>query len=299
MRIADYKLKKQEDMKKIAFTLIALMLLISMTACSMVVDGINTKRVTASNNYVTKEYKLTDFNKISLAGSGNVYFTQRPGTPTVSVVTSDNIAELLEVYVENNTLTIKFKKGYSINNRGKLDFTIHAENLTSMGIAGSGDFKLMNGLTTDNLKLSVAGSGNMDCNNIQCQGDVKVSIAGSGDIEAHNLKCNAMEASVAGSGNVQITGIESQQVKASISGSGDFILQGNTRQASYSIAGSGDIDAQNLVAEDVNASSSGSGDITCHAKNSIKARKTGSGSIGYKGNPSTVDIGKKDIYPIN
>jgi hypothetical protein len=49
----------------------------------------------------------------------------------------------------------------------------------------------------------------------------------------------------------------------------------------------------------VNASSSGSGDITCHAKNSIKARKTGSGSIGYKGNPSTVDIGKKDIYPIN
>ena len=30
-------------MKKIAFTLIALMLLISMTACSMVVDGINTK----------------------------------------------------------------------------------------------------------------------------------------------------------------------------------------------------------------------------------------------------------------
>ena len=182
MRIADYKLKKQEDMKKIAFTLIALMLLISMTACSMVVDGINTKRVTASNNYVTKEYKLTDFNKISLAGSGNVYFTQRPGTPTVSVVTSDNIAELLEVYVENNTLTIKFKKGYSINNRGKLDFTIHAENLTSMGIAGSGDFKLMNGLTTDNLKLSVAGSGNMDCNNIHCQGDVKVSIAGSGDI---------------------------------------------------------------------------------------------------------------------
>ena len=45
-------------MKKVAFTLIALMLLISMTACSMVVDGINTKRVTASNNYVTKEYTL-------------------------------------------------------------------------------------------------------------------------------------------------------------------------------------------------------------------------------------------------
>lgn len=283
-------------MKKLTFALFALMLTISMTACSMIVDGVNTKRVTASKNYVTKEYKVTNFDKISLAGSGNVYFTQRQGAPSVSVVTSDNLAELLEVFVEDNTLTIRFKKGYSINNRGKLDFTIQAENLTAMGIAGSGDFKMMNGLTTDKLKLSVAGSGDMDCDNIQCQGDVKISIAGSGDIEAHNLKCNDLEASIAGSGDIEITGIESQQVTASISGSGGFKMQGNTREASYSIAGSGDIDAQNLIAEDVSASSSGSGEITCHANNSIKARKSGSGSIGYKGNPTTVDTGKKGIY---
>ena len=286
-------------MRKVAFALFALMLTISMTACSMIVDGVNTKRVTASKNYVTKEFKVANFHKISLAGSGDIYFTQRPGAPSVSVVTSDNLAELLEVYVEDNTLIIKFKKGYSINNRGKLDFTIYAENLTAMGIAGSGDFKLMNGLTTDNLKLSVAGSGDMDCDNIQCQGDVKVSIAGSGEIEAQNLKCDALEASVAGSGDVEITGIEAQKVKASISGSGDFKLQGNTREASYSIAGSGDIDAQNLIAEDVSASSSGSGDITCYASQSVKASRSGSGSIGYKGNPAKVDIGKKGVYKMD
>jgi len=286
-------------MRKVTYALIALMLTLSMTACSMVVDGVNTKRVTASKNYVTKEYKVTNFDKISLAGSGDVYFTQRPGAPAVSVVTSDNIAELLEVYVENNTLNIKFKKGYSISNSGKLDFTIQAENLTAMNIAGSGDFKLTNGLTTDKLKLSVAGSGDMNCDNIQCQGDVKVSIAGSGEIDAYNLKCNALEASVAGSGDVEITGIESQEVKVSIAGSGDFKLEGKTREASYSIAGSGDIDAQNLIAEDVSASTSGSGEITCYANNSIKARKSGSGSIGYKGNPTTVDTGKKGVYKMD
>ena len=70
-------------MKKIAFTLIALMLLISMTACSMVVDGINTKRVPASNNYVTKEYKLTDFFSLYAEPGLGYFFKDGSTIPTI------------------------------------------------------------------------------------------------------------------------------------------------------------------------------------------------------------------------
>ena len=96
-------------MKTLTTILTSMMLGISLTACSINTDYvINTgKRVTASDNYVTKEIRVSDFNKISLVGSGKVYFTQQAGAPAVSVVTSDNIAELLDVYVENNTLFLR------------------------------------------------------------------------------------------------------------------------------------------------------------------------------------------------
>ena len=290
-------------MKTITAILATVLLGLSTAACTIKADGndvfsFNNKRVKASKNYVTKNFNVGNFNQINMAGSGDVYFTQRPGAPAVSVVTSDNIADLRDVYVENNTLYIKFKKGYSITNTDKLDFTIQAENLNDISLAGSGDIKLMNGLTTDKLKLSIAGSGDINCDNIQCSGDVKISLAGSGDVDSHNLQCDDLDLSLAGSGDIKIAGIQAKKVSASIAGSGDFKLQGNTKTAKYSIAGSGDIDADELLAEDVTASTSGSGEITCYASQSFKASKFGSGSIGYKGNPAEVDISKKGVYPI-
>lgn len=287
-------------MKSLTAIMTALMLGINLTACSINTNGDfgSNKRITANKNYVTKEYKVSDFNKIKLTGSGNVFFTQQAGAPAVSVVTSDNVAEILDVYVENNTLYLKIKKGYSVKNLNKLDYTINAAALNEMGIVGSGDFKLMNGLTTDQLNLSISGSGDMDCNNINCTGQMKVSITGSGDIDSKNVQCNDLRISISGSGDIGIEDINAQDVDASIAGSGDIRLSGKTAKASYGISGSGDIEAVELKAEDVSARTTGSGDITCFATQSIKASRSGSGGIGYKGNPANVDVSKKGVYPI-
>ena len=64
------------------------------------------------------------------------------------------------------------------------------------------------------------------------------------------------------------------------------------------MAGSGDLSASGLEVKSVNASVAGSGDITCHATDYLKARTTGSGSIGYKGNPKELDLPKKNIYEL-
>lgn len=285
-------------MKKLTTFFVSMMLGISLTACSMVVDGVNNQKINASKNYVTKEFKVKEFNNINLIGSGNVYFTQQPGAPAVSVVTSDNVAEILDVYVENNTLCLRIKKGYSVRFLEKLDYTVNAAALNAMNITGSGDFKLMNGLTTDNLKLSITGSGDLDCNNVNCAGDMEVSISGSGDINGDNLQSNDMSISIAGSGDIGLGNISANNVKANISGSGDIRLKGKTFKAKYFIAGSGNIAASDLLAEDVIANTSGSGDITCYASKSIEASRAGSGSIGYKGNPQKVNIGKKGVYAI-
>lgn len=254
------------------------------------------KTIKASKNYVTKDIKVDNFTGLSLAGSPDVIYTQKAGKPTLEVYTSDNIVDLLDFQVKNGTLHIGFKKGVSVS-YNKLEIRVSSETLNSVAVAGSGDILLANGLKTDNLKISVAGSGDIDANNIVCDNNLEISIAGSGDIEGSNITCNNLKTSVSGSGDMKLKNVSATSTNASIAGSGKTVFSGTTQDASYSVAGSGDLHAADLQAKRVSASVAGSGDIKCHATEFLKARTSGSGSIGYKGNPE-VDRSKKGVHKL-
>lgn len=278
-------------------TFIAIALLaFSTTACSQQhtyrSGGFGSKTVKASKNYVTKDIKVNNFTKLSVAGSPDVTYTQKSGKPTVEVYTSDNIVDLLDIRVKDNTL---FKKNVSVS-YNKLEVRVSAEKLNGIAVAGSGDVELKNGLKTDNLKISVAGSGDISGNNISCI-DLDISIAGSGDINSSDITCNDLQVSVAGSGDMKLNNVTANFTKASVAGSGTAILSGSTQEAEYSVAGSGDLFASDFVAKKASASVAGSGDIKCHATDFLKVRTSGSGSVGYKGNPE-LDYPKKGLYKL-
>ena len=240
-------------------TFIAIALLaFSTTACSQQhtyrSGGFGSKTVKASKNYVTKDIKVDNFTKLSVAGSPDVTYTQKSGKPTVEVYTSDNIVDLLDIRVKDNTLYIGFKKNVSVS-YNKLEVRVSAEKLNGIAVAGSGDIN----------------SSNITCN------DLQVSVAGSGDMKLNNVTANFTRASVAGSGTA--------------------ILSGSTQEAEYSVAGSGDLLASDFVAKKASASVAGSGDIKCHATDFLKVRTSGSGSVGYKGNPE-LDYPKKGLYKL-
>lgn len=203
-------------MKTLTAIIVSGIFALSATACTCNSGLFGGKTVKASRNYVTKNIKVDNFTGLNLAGSPNVTYTQKAGKPEVEVYTSDNIVDLLDINVVNNTLNIKFKKGVSVS-YNKLEIRVSSETLNNISVAGSGNVKLANGLKTDNLKVSVAGSG--------------------------------------------------------------------------------DLFASDLQAKRVSASVSGSGDIKCHATDFLKARTSGSGNIGYKGNPE-LDFPKKGLYKL-
>ena len=278
----------------IAFSIFTL----SVTACShnhTYSSGLfGGKTIKASKNYVTKNIKVDNFTGLNLAGSPDVTYTQKAGKPTVEVYTSDNIVDLLDINVVNNTLNIKFKKGVNVS-YNKLEIRISSETLNNISVAGSGNVTLANGLKTNQLKMSVAGSGDINANNIACTNELSISIAGSGDIQGSNITCTNLKTSVAGSGDLKLNNVSATE--ASVAGSGTAILTGTTQEASYRVAGSGDLFASDLQAKRVSASVSGSGDIKCHATDFLKARTSGSGDIGYKGNPE-LDFPKKGLYKL-
>lgn len=277
-------------------TFIAIALLaFSTTACSQQhtyrSGGFGSKTVKASKNYVTKDIKVDNFTKLSVAGSPDVTYTQKSGKPTVEVYTSDNIVDLLDIHVKDNTLYIGFKKNVSVS-YNKLEVRVSAEKLNGIAVAGSGDVELKNGLKTDNLKIAVAGSGDISGNSISCT-DLDISIAGSGDINSSDITCNDLQVSVAGSGDMKLNNVTANFTRASVAGSGTAILSGSTQEAE----GSGDLLASDFVAKKASASVAGSGDIKCHATDFLKVRTSGSGSVGYKGNPE-LDYPKKGLYKL-
>ena len=130
-------------MKSISISSFAAILLIwTITACSP------SNRVTGSNNYITKQIKVEKFNGLQLTGGPDVIYKQAQGKPSVEVYGQDNIVELLDIYVQNNSLTVKFKNNTSIQNRGKLEIRVSGPALNRIALSGSGDIKLVNGIQT-------------------------------------------------------------------------------------------------------------------------------------------------------
>ena len=245
----------------------------------------NGKTVKASKNYVTKDIRVDNFTKINLAGSPDVIYTQKNGKPQVKIYTSDNIINLLDVNVKNGVLNIGFKKGTSVS-YNKLEIRISSETLNGVSIAGSGDIALTNGLKTDFFKMAIAGSGDIKANNISCTNNLGSDIA-----------CTNLKASVAGSGDIKLKNIVAINTQASVAGSGTAELTGTTQEATYSVAGSGDLYASDFQAKRASANVTGSGDIKCHVTDFLKVRTSGSGSVGYKGNPE-LDYPKKGLYKL-
>lgn len=288
-------------MKNLATFASIILLAFSTTACSQFRHTEHTgsfggKTVKASNNYVTKDIKVDNFTGINLKGSPDVIFTQKAGKPKVEVYTSDNVVDLLEIKVMNGTLNIGFKKGVNVS-YNKLEIRVSSETLDQIGVSGSGDFVLANGLKTNHLRIAVAGSGDIDADNIVCANNLEVSIAGSGDIQSNSITCNNLKASIAGSGDMGLKNITANNAEASIAGSGKAILSGTVQEVNYRISGSGDLSGADFQAKRVSASISGSGSIKCYATEFLKARTSGSGSIGYKGNPE-VDFPKKGLHKL-
>lgn len=255
------------------------------------------KEVNASKNYVTKQIKVSDFDQIAVSGSLDVTYTQQSGKPKVEIYTSDNIVDLLDIYVKNGKLNLGFKKNVKVS-YNKLEIRVTSEDLNAVNVAGSGDFKFTNGLKTDQLKMNVAGSGDITASNIQCSQEFTANVAGSGDIECKQLKAADMDISVAGSGDLKIENALVTSANASVAGSGTVKISGNADKANYSVAGSGDLYANDFKVQNISASVAGSGDIKCHAVEHLKARVSGSGTIGYKGNPELDYPEKKKVYKL-
>ena len=193
--------------------------------------------VKASKNYVTKEIKIEPYTHIKLTGSPDVVFSQKPGNPHLEIHTSDNIVDLLDIHVQEETLYIGFKKGVSVS-YDKLNIRTSSPNLSQVTVTGSGRVEIADKLNAEELALQVTGSGDIFAKQTSCKG-CYLSVTGSGDISLQGNAQNALY-EVTGSGDLSATELRTKNVTAKVTGSGDIRCHASEELKAH-VTGSGDI----------------------------------------------------------
>ncbi|MFD1615137.1 head GIN domain-containing protein [Gelatiniphilus marinus] len=142
---------------------------------------------TSRNKTIKITIPFEDINKVSLAGSGDLW--------------NENVINVTNLDV-------------ALAGSGDIDLNVKTTSITG-SVAGSGDLTIKG--STNNLKAKVAGSGDFHGFDLQAN-NTEVSVAGSGDAEVVSIQ--NLKARVAGSGDIEYKGNpEKKDTKVAGSGS--------------------------------------------------------------------------------
>ncbi len=230
------KTKPGVKMRKI-FT--ALLVIISM------IGFISCKTIKGKGDVITQTRNVGNFSGISLCIDGDVYFTT-DSIIRCEVQAQENIADIIETYVEGSRLIIKYKNHYTAGKHEPVKFIISAPAVNDFDISGSGSIYISNTINSSNAKFNISGSGNLN---------------------AAALISTFINANISGSGSITVS-------------------SGSSTTETLTISGSGNMDFLGVVAENVVANISGSGNMQVHATHSLDITLSGSGNISYRGTPS-------------
>ncbi|TDM06326.1 MAG: hypothetical protein C4K60_17230 [Ideonella sp. MAG2] len=211
--------------------------------------------IKGSGKVVDQPRTVAAFSKLRLDGPFTV--EAKPGPQhQVNVRADDNLAELIEVVVEADTLVVRGKPKSNWRTSSPVLVQVTFAQLQAAELRGSGDLNIRS-LQAERFSAAVAGSGDLRIEGARLGGLV-ASLAGSGDLNATGSAQN-VEANVAGSGDMDLSKLQARHSKVNLAGSGDVSVHA-AESVDVNIAGSGDVQVWGKPAK-VNRTVQGSGDI--------------------------------------
>ncbi|MCL2727557.1 MAG: DUF2807 domain-containing protein, partial [Bacteroidales bacterium] len=172
------------------------------------------------------------FEKINCESSAEVHFYASDEYRTVITVDS-NLEEFAEVFVRNNTLHIRPKRGHS-SIFTKFIVEVYSPTVKEVSLSGSG--KMYGTVECNSFTAKITGSGKIAIDGVAK--DAHITISGSGKFDSADFNIKRATVTISGSGVANIW--VDDNLKANISGSGRINYRGEPKIDS-SITGSGRI----------------------------------------------------------
>lgn len=211
--------------------------------------------VSGNGKVVTKDVKTESYDIIEVDGSMDVELTEGE-EGNIQITAEENIIDLIEITVKDNTLYIDTKDGFGFSTNQGIKIKVPVQEISKVKLNGSGDITSSTKLSGQKIEAVLDGSGDITLEldtkttiaSLDGSGDIVLTGAttdltceldGSGDINTQNLKAANVIANLDGSGDIEVYAGES--IKAEVDGSGDITYKGDPEKVIVKEDGAGDI----------------------------------------------------------
>ena len=237
-----------------ALTLIALVLLLSIPACNVTINGDwESETVRGSGVVVEENRTLGGISGIELAMPGTLYI-EVGGSESLRIEAEDNLMEYIQTNVRAGRLAIETRQGINLRTTRPINYYLTIDELNSIVISSSGD---------------------VEAGDLQSE-SFSVTISSSGNISIDSLDSTSLHVEISSSGNLEILGGQVRQQTITISSSGEYRAEDLASiEADVSITSSGT--ATIRVSDRLNGRLSSSGNIYYIGNPEVNVRTTSSG----------------------
>jgi len=237
-----------------------------------VTDFDDSEVIHGNGDRVTVYREISDFERISIMGLGDVKITQDKDY-SLSITVENNLLEYIQTDIEEGTLILGYdpeRARYKDLRPSKdISFEISVPYLSGIAIYGSADVQ-SEALEVDRFSIDVYGSGDFSVGNMTCQ-RMSIDVFGVGEIEIDDLMAETLSVSIPGKGTIKLAGEVNKQ-EIDLPGFGNYL-------------------ARNLKSQTATVRIPGLGDAKIWVTDELYAEITGGGNIHYYGNPRIYHLG--------
>jgi hypothetical protein len=215
--------------------------------------------------------KLPNFTSIRVSNAIELFISQSNKTEVAVSAKSDEYRNRIITEVVGGTLIIRMANNSSWWKWGNEDYRIKAyvsvNDLFSLICSGATNTKIVNGLSSEKLKINLSGASDL-------KGDIKagtllVDLSGASNFKG-TVNANAL--SVKGSGACDFEA----------SGSGDDLI--------VDVSGASSVKMYDYLVKGASVDASGASSVKLNVSGMLKPHATGASSIDYKGNATIKEM---------
>jgi len=210
----------------------------------------------------------------------------RGSTESLMIEADDELMPYVRSEVRNGVLHLFVDKSIQEKKIKTLKAFIVMKNLDRLSLSGTCKLTANDLFTPDTFKGSCSGVSNMTVNINTGQLDIDASGVSKIQLKA-NVNGNA-QLDVSGTSKIQAE-LKANHVKIRSSGVSSVDLSGSATDVIIGASGTSKANAEKFTVRTATVESSGTSKITVNVVETLKARSSGSSSVGYKGSP-TIEV---------
>lgn len=186
---------------------------------------------------LTEHRTVGSYNHIELRSMGNIYLSQGEQS-SIQIDAQENILDVIQTYVRNNTLFIEFKK--DVDQHDGIDYYMSIPDIRGIKLTGVGSIDIENSFECDHIKFEITGAGNISTDNLMAT-SIQSFITGTGDIELKGSGYTEFhEIEITGTGNLRAFDLETEEVEIISTGVGNCWVHA-TNKLDVTITGIGNV----------------------------------------------------------